>query len=206
MRPIQRRSLCFGALIALMVTACVPAVEVTSSWKDPSYQGYPNKILVIGVAKQPAIRRLFEDEFVRRLTTLGMEGVASYTVIPDAQQDDQEAIAAKIKELGADTVLISRVTDKKTVTTYVPGTVYNPPGYYGTWHGYYQQSYQTTYTPGYTAEDQYAMVETNLYDAGNDKLIWSASSEVSMQHSTNKLLKSFVDAMVRAMADKELLR
>lgn len=206
MSPIQRRSLCFGALIALMVTACVPAVEVTSSWKDPSYRGYPNKILIIGVAKNPAMRRLFEDEFARRLTGLGMEGVASYTVIPDAQQDNQEAIAAKLKELGADTVLITRVTDRKTVTTYVPGTVYNPPAYYGTWNGYYRQSYQTVYTPGQTVEDQYAMVETNLYDAVSDELIWSASSEVSMQHSTDKLLKSFVDAMVRAMADERLLR
>jgi hypothetical protein len=206
MRPIQRRSLCFGALIAMLVTACVPAVEVTSSWKDPSYRGYPNKILVIGVAKKPTMRRMFEDEFVRQLTGLGMEAVASYTVIPDAQQDNQEAIAAKLKELSADTVLITRVTDKKTVTTYVPGTVYNPPAYYGTWNGYYRQSYQTVYTPGQTIEDQYAMVETNLYDAVTDELIWSASSEVSMQHSADKLITSFVNAMVGAMADKKLLR
>jgi len=206
MRPIRRRSLCVGTLLALLVTACVPAVEVTSSWKDPSYQGYPKKILVIGIAKNPAYRRIFEDEFVRRLTALGMEAVASYTVIPDAQQDDQGAIAAKMHELGADTVLISRVTDRKTVTTYVPGTVYNPPAYYGTWHGYYRQSYQTAYAPGYMAEDQYAIVETNLYDAGNDTLIWSASSEVSMRRATDKLLESFVDVMVKTMADHKLLK
>jgi hypothetical protein len=206
MRLIQQRSLCSSALIALLVTACVPAVELTSSWKDSSYRGYPKKILVIGVAKQPAIRRIFEDEFVRQLNGLGMEAVASYTVIPDAQQENQDAITAKLKELGTDTVLITRVTDKKTVTTYVPGTVYHPPAYYSTWNGYYRQSYQTVYTPGQTIEDQYAMVETNLYDAVSNELIWSASSEVSMQHSTDKLITSYVNAMIRAMADKKLLR
>ncbi len=200
-----RSTLSLGILITLLITACA-TTKITSAWKDQSYQGRPHKIMVIGVAKKPVNKRIFEDEFVRQLKSRGTDAIASYTVLPDEKQDNQEAIAAKMKELSADAVLITRLTDKKTVTTYVPGTVYNPPPYYDTWRDYYRYGYQAVYTPGYMAEDEYALVETNLYDARTEKLIWSTSSETEIQGSDQNLIISFIGVMVNAMADQKLLR
>jgi hypothetical protein len=162
--------------------------------------------MVIGVAKKPLNKRIFEDEFVRQLKARGANAVASYTVMPDEKQGDHAAIAAKMKEQGADAVLISRLASKKTVHTYVPGSVTYPPSYYGTWRDYYGYGYQAMYTPGYTAEDEYALMETNLYDAGNDKLIWSASSETELRGSDQSQIISYIGVMVNAMADRKLLR
>lgn len=202
---ILRRPLCFGVLIAMLMTACA-MTKITSVWKDPSYQGRPQKIMVIGVAKKPANKRIFEDEFVLQLKSRGTDAVASYTVLPEGKQDDQEAVAVKMKELTADAVLITRLTDKKTVMTYIPGTNYSPPPYYNSWHDYYGYGYQAAYAPGYLAEDEYALMETNLYDARNDKLVWSALSETEIRGSDENLIKSYIGVMVSAMADKKLFR
>jgi len=196
----------FGILIsvAILLAACA-TTQVNSVWKDPSYQARPARVMVIGVAKKPLKRRLFEDEFVAQLKARGTEAIASYTVLADKKQDDQAEISAKVKELAADTVLITRLVSKKTVQTFVPGTVYYPPPYYGTWPDYYGHGYRYMYSPGYIAEDEYAIFETNLYETRNDKLIWAASSETVMGEKDQDLIKSYVGIMVNTMAGHGLL-
>ena len=192
------------ALAAMLLSACA-TTQLTSVWKDPAYQARPARIMVIGVAKNPLNRRLFEDEFVAQLNARGTEAIASYTVLSDRQQNDQGAIAAKVAELGADTVLITRLVSKKTVQVYVPGTVYYPPPYYDTWPNYYGYGYHYMYTPGYIAEDEYAIIETSLYQARNDRLIWAASSETRMSGSNQNLIRSYIGIMVDTMAENGLL-
>jgi len=190
--------------IPLMVASCV-STQLTSVWKDPSYQTRPAKIMVVGVARNPINRRLFEDEFVRQLKSRGTDAIASYTVIPDKQQGDQEAIAKKVNELGADTVLITRLISKKIVQVYVPGTAYYPPPYYGRWPDYYGYGYRYMYTPGYIAQDEYAVIETNLYEAKSDKLIWAASSETGIGDNNQNLIQSYISVMVNNMIGLGLL-
>jgi len=45
-----------------------------------------------------------------------------------------------------------------------------------------------------------------LYDAANDKPIWSASSEKEIRGSDQKQIISSIGVMVNAMADQRLLR
>ncbi len=194
----------FLALIAVLVAACATP-QPDTVWKDPAYQERPGKIMVIGVAKSPVNRRIFEDEFVRQLNAHGTEAIASYTVIPDRQQDDQAAIAAKVAQLGADTVLITRMVSKRTMQIYVPGTTYYPPAHYGKWPDYYGHGYRAVHTPGYISEEEFAVIETNLYEAGNDNLVWAASSETGMQGPDQDRIKSYIGIMVSAMAAQGLL-
>jgi len=205
MRHALRISTSMGMLIAVLTTACA-TTKITAAWKDPSYQGHPRKIMVIGVAQKPLNKRVMEDEFVRQLKARGANAVASYTVMPDEKQSDHTVIDAKLKEQGADAVLISRLASKKTVHTYVQGSVTYPPSYYNNWRDYYGYGSQSVYTPGYTAEEEYALMETNLYDAGSDKLIWSAASETEIRGSDQNQIKSYIGVMVNAMADQKLVR
>jgi hypothetical protein len=196
----------FGLLIfvAMLVTACA-STQLTSVWKDPSYQTRPAKIMVVGVAKNPLNRRLFEDEFVQQLKSRGTDAIASYTVIPDEKQGDQAAIAKKVEELGADTVLITRLVSKKIVQVYVPGTPYFPPPFYNTWPDYYGYGYRYMYEPGYIAEDEYAVIETNLYEAKSNKLVWAASSETGINDSDQNIIQGYVGVMVKTMIGLGLL-
>lgn len=212
-RPLQYISGLL-ALIALLVTACA-ATRPSAVWKDPQYHEYPRKMMVIGVSKKPVNRRIFEDEFTRQLEAHGVGAIESYTVLPDELQKDHAAIAAKVAQQGADTVLITRLVSKKTVQIYVPGTVFYPPPYYplhnypppfyGTWPDYYGYGYQAMYTPGYMADEEFAVIETNLYSAANNKLIWAASTEIGTSGSNQERIKSYIGIMIRAMIEQDLL-
>jgi hypothetical protein len=190
--------------IAMLVTACA-STQLNSVWKDPSYQTRPAKIMVVGVAKNPLNRRIFEDAFVRQLKSQGTDAIASYTVVSDEQQGDQDAIAKKVAELGADTVLVTRTVSKKIVQVYVPGTPYYPPPFYGTWPDYYGYGYRHMYTPGYIASGEYAVIETNLYEAKSDKLIWAASSETGISDFDQNLIEGYIGLMVKNMIGLGLL-
>ena len=195
----------FFLIIAALITGCATTTELKAVWKDPAYAGHPNKIMVIGVSKNAVRRRIFEDEFVKQIKAAGSDAIASYTVLPDAKQDDQALIAEMMKKQGADTVLITRLVNKKTVQVYVPGTVYYPPPYHGTWRDYYGYGYHAIYTPGYMAEDEYALMETNLYDAAKDNLIWASSSQTEMRGSDQSVINSYIGVIVKTMAEQNLL-
>lgn len=198
------RSPVLSILLCMALAACA-TTQLKAAWKDPAYRDRPHKVMVISVAKKPLNRRVFEDEFVRQLGAHGVQGIASYTVLSDRQQDNRAAIADRVAELGADTVLVTRLVARKSVQVYVPGTNFLPPPYYTNWQDYYLYGYQNLNRPGYFAEDEYAVMETNLYQAHNNKLVWAASSETATIGSDQKLIRGYVAAMVNSLVEHGLL-
>lgn len=199
------------ALLALaaLVTGCA-TTEVTSTWKDPSYQGRPKKILVYTVLKNQLRRRVFEDEFVGHFKYRGIDAVPGYAVFPGEELVKKEALEEKLKSMGFDTLLLTQVTGTKKEQVQVPGTVNyqpmpgpmyypNPAPYYRSWPGYYNAGYSATYTPSYTVEDFYVMTETSLYDAASQKLIWSAAGVTKVGDKDQKLIKDYVATIMDAM-------
>jgi hypothetical protein len=162
--------------------------------------------MVVAITKKTVNKRIIEDEFVRQFKSWGTDAVAGYSVMPDEKQADHGLIAAKMKEYGADVVLFSRLMSKKTVRVLVPGHYDTVPTFYSNWRDYYAYGSQVVYTPGYTSEEELAVMETNLYNAGNDKLIWSATSETELLGTNQNQIKSYIRVMVNSMADNKLLR
>lgn len=207
MRQFLRNAFGFLAPVFLLLLTACASMELQPSliWKDPSYQTVPKKIMVIGVARQAVNRRVFEDEFVQQLRDHGADAIASYTVLPDELQNDRKAIADKVAELGADAVLITRRVSQKTVQTYIPGTVYYPPPHYGSWQDYYGYGYDAMYTPGYVAEQELAVVESNLYDAASDKLVWASTTEIGKLGSDRDIIKRYIGVVMKAMLAQGLI-
>jgi hypothetical protein len=197
--PMYRYVFASFVLTVLLLPSCA-TTKLTSLWRDEAYQDHPRKILVIGILKTPGNRRIFEDEMVKQLKARGTDAVAAYTVLPDGADTSKETLTAKMNELGADAVLISRPVDKKSVTTYVPGTMRaGYPGYAGGWHGYY------AYSPGYVVQDEYAVAETNLYDLKTDKLIWTAVSETWINDKNESLIRSFAKVIADNLAGQKVI-
>ncbi len=162
---------------------------------------------LIGVAKTPIIKKIVEDEFVRQFKSRGVDAVASYTLLLAEQLNDHDAvIAAKLKNQGADAVLISRFVSQRNVQYFAPEKIEYPPPYYANCWDYYETCAQSLYSPSYKAEDEYAVMETNLYDARNDKLIWAVASETVMLGSDQEQIKSYISAMVKGMVEQKLLK
>lgn len=192
-------------MTGLLLTSC-STTQIKSVWKDPSYFGIPLKVMVVAVAKEPITRRIFEDEFVLQLKAKGTEAIASYTVLTDKNQDDQEAIAKMVTKTGADSLLISRMVSKRNVRVYYPATVTHRPHHYGKWPDYYMHGYDTINKPGYSTKYEYALMETNLYDASNNNLVWAATTETGVNNLNQTSIKPYIASILNIMLDDGILK
>ena len=127
-------------------------------------------------------------------------------MITDEELRDEQILDDKVNASGSDTILMTRLIDIRKDTQYIPPDyVYAPPSYYyGGWHGYYNRAYMVS--PGYTVEYETAVLETNLYDLKNDKLIWSARSDAPTDGNIGKHIKDFARSMINQLAEAKLIK
>jgi hypothetical protein len=109
----------------LFIFLACTSTKFTDIWKDETYHERPEKILVLSTFQDPSIRRLFQDETVKALKDHKVDAVAKYFGFPpDKIVSDMNAIAALAKEVGADTVLITRPAGTKREATDPSGHSY----------------------------------------------------------------------------------
>ena len=194
-------------IAALVLTSCA-STTLTSVWKDEAYRsGSIKKVLIITLSERPAVRRFFEDEFKRQMAPLGIESISSYTVVPYEKLSDKEFLAAQARDLQVDAVLITRLVDKKTVQSYFPPetTYMGPTGYPTGWSAYCYNCYQSITRPGYTVENEIVSLETNVFEARTDKLIWSALSDSFVESDKDDYIKSFISVIIKRLSDDKIL-
>ena len=208
LQTTQRLGLAALSLVAL--ASCAGTTQLMHSWADPAManRGF-KKIVVVGASPKNATRRLYEDDFVKDLQSRGITGVQSYTIAGEGQID-KDAVAAKLKEMGVDGVIVTRLVDKETVQTYYPPTyssVAAPAPYYGGWYGYYSMGYSYQSSPGYVAEDHVFRIETNLYDLQNDKLAWTGITETTLSSGSapESEIKPFIELLAYNMEKTKVL-
>lgn len=204
MKAVYFRMYLIAAFI-LLLSGCA-TTQIKSVWKDPSYLARPQKVMVIGVFREPIYRRIVEDEFVLQFKLRGVDAIASYTTLPDRSQDDQEAIEKMVKQTGADSVLVTRMVSKRSVRVYYPAEITYRPRYYGKWPEYYRNGYDAITRPGYTTQYDYALMETNLYDVKMDNLVWAATTETGVDRLNQSLIKPYIGNLMKLMADYGLVR
>jgi hypothetical protein len=176
-------------------------------WKDAEYVGRVQSVMVIGVAERMVMRRAFEDELSRQLLEKGATASSSARVLPPNTKIEEQAIKAEIARLNLDAVLVTRLLDVEKTTEYVPGTttmVYSQP-YYRGMYPYYHTVYEEVHTPGYTIENTVVTLETNLYDARRETLIWSAQSETFDPGSAESAIKEVAQVIVESMVARGLI-
>jgi len=203
MRPLAKRFVLF-LLVCFCLSASCATTKMTDTWKDDNYRGTIRKVVVVGIFKEPDTRKIFEDEFADRLRARGVDATASHKIISAAELPDKDVGIGKIRKLGADGILVTRIVDMETVKNYVPGQAYAVPSYYGYYGGYYSYSY--SYRPGYTETEGTAYLETNLYNVGDEKLIWSGRSKTKLSATRYELIQAFVKTMLDGLAEAKLIR
>lgn len=223
MAMILRIPLILVVLCALLASACSttqtpsisssavpPKLPVLSgplkfSWKDAAYRAHPHRILVMGLTHDSLHRRIFEDEFVSQLRALGADAVASYTVLPDEQMDDQAAVTTMSIEQVPDSILLTRFVGKRNLKVYAQAASYRPANY-GRWRDYYRHGYETSATRTNLAKSSNALMESHLYDRRTENLIWAAAYDAENISADSGLIKSYVTLMVKNMLDQGFFR
>jgi hypothetical protein len=190
------------ALAAGLVAAC-GQTKMLKTWKSPELQtGSIRKMLVVGVFNTAGVREAVEGQFVEQLRQERLEAVASHAYLADDELG-REAVVQRVRELAFDGVVLARILDRKTYETYyAPGKeqVDVPVGYYDEWYKEYVESQHQRDAVGYTDASRIdARVETRLFDARTQKLVWTGVSETAIDGRDVRQVQDAVGAILKSM-------
>lgn len=220
-------------LLGLLASACGSVTEIEGSWTSPKYTQQPmSKVVVFVVGAQSFIAEAtVESEVAKGFNQRGVTATAASDMFQPGQYDkdgdgkvDDPAFrskaVAKLQELGFDGVMVITVKDVTKEERYVPGTVTYQPrsyysgGWYDTWNrgygygygGYWNTGYDRVETPGYTATDVNAYLETNVYSLSDDGLAWAAQTNTINPQTLQDAAESYADKIVPAVIKSGVVR
>ena len=207
----------YAVIVAIWfnLSACA-ATKISGSWRDPGFSGRLGQVLVLGVAKQESIRKIFEAAFANGLEAEGVKAVPSFTVLPNVGAS-QEQISAAAEKIGVDTILVTKLvdlqkekqrmtdisTDRSSSARRYP---YSYDGRYSrpsNWYNDYSRSYTTvrSYDVTYKILD----LETNLYDFASGKLIWTTLTRTTTTAALQAQTAEIVEILIRQLLKDGLI-
>jgi len=187
-----------GLMLIALTTSCA-SNRTLNVWKDEGYNQRLRRVLVIAAAKADFMKNHFETSLCDSLAPRGIEAVPSNKVFSQAGEKlDREAIAAKVRELGIESVLITRSVGREDVSRTYPG------GYYAGWYGFYSESFAYVPVPGMAYDAEFFTILTNVYDVESEKLIWSSTTQVKVENSREGAIDPFVSALMKQLESSKL--
>jgi hypothetical protein len=202
---MPRTARCLIVVALALAAAGCATTRLVHQWSNPDVPApHFTKIMVIGISKQPGIRRSFEDAFVVKLRAAGVDAVVGYRFIPEDGPVEEPRLREAVAQAGVDATLMTRLVRVERKTSVDPGYYYYPPivgfgfyrGYATAWLGYYE--------PAAVYQYDVFISETSLYDVAKNQLIWSGTVE-TLPQSIDKDIARYVDAVIEALKNKNLL-
>lgn len=205
-----KKPLLLVTILAILASFAVASPKLELSWKNPTFAGGTFKnILVLALNGKAVNRAEFEDELVAAISRPGGKAAPSYEFMPrpDATPIDMKDLRALVKEQKFDGIVVARLTKRETKTTYVPGEVYTPYPYYGTFYGYYGAVYPVIYSPGYMETEKEAQVEVNFYDTAkpDGELVWTGTTNTFDAGSAMKVIKDLVKIVSKELEKENIV-
>jgi len=184
--------------LAFYLVSCGPSQKITSAWvnKDVDPIKKYTSIFVLGMSQNVAARNIVETDLANAISAKGYKVFKSTEYFaPHFGKEaapTKEDIMAKVTQLGCDAIFTVGLVDKTSETRYVPGMAYSPfMGYGMGFGGYYGFMGPIINDPGYYTTDKTFFMEANVFDAANEKLIWSAQSEAYDPSTISKFSREY---------------
>lgn len=166
---------CFTAI------SCAPSTTLTQRWSDPAYtESAAQSMVILAVSDTERRVKIWEGAFSDALARSTVKVIPGSTIVPAGAAAVEEAtLMQAIKETNADLVALTRLVSVDREETYIPGSTsyYAPASAAYGFYPYYYSSVDVVSTPGYYQTDKIYTLETNIYDVGTEKLIWSGVTE-----------------------------
>ena len=192
----------------ILFTSCSSGTKVIATWKNEQVKMRKiYKILVIGVAKDPWVRKMFEAELKKEFRDYNVEAVSSLEIVSPDEDITKENFDLYFGNEGFDAVLVTQMVaeniQKETVYNYTPS--YGLYGGYG-FYGYYNHSYTYMNSPGYLVETRNVNLETTVFDERSKQMAWSTISESFDVKKASDVIDPVVQLIVEAMDSDGLLK
>jgi hypothetical protein len=204
------------ALLIIFLSACSPSTRITGSWVDPAARQRPindRSVFIASLTRNIEVRTKLESSLAAQAAARNIKAVRSVdTFSPEFYQTlpSKQTLLSKIQGTGVTSILTVTLIKKASQQRYVRGNTQYMPyrsfGWYGGFYNYYNFMYPTMYDPGYYVTDQTYFLESNLYDASTEKLIWSAQSETVNPGSIDAFVKEYPKVLLSQMVKDGLLK
>lgn len=192
------------SILILLFIFCISCsstkTEIIGEWRDDTYQkGNIQKVLLLGIVskEKPLLRRNFENGMTQAFRDAGIDATPSMDIIPYDEAIDSTTFEKHFKDLQLDAVVVSRLVAIDSERDYTAGYLYTIPynSYYG-FYGYYYSGIALANSSGYLSQDVVVVLETNIYETSNKKLIWSGVSETVQPDKASDVINSFSSELV----------
>jgi hypothetical protein len=193
-------ALALAAFTAGALVLSCKSTKIAEVWvpKEEPPQVY-RRLMIVALAPNPGGRAQYENDFADRLADVHVLAIASVNLIPDVKDINRKTVESWLVEYRLDGVIVTRVTDVKRESEYIPPT-YTLGGWYGTW-----RAWGAPTSPGYVVENTTIALETNLFDAETEKLVYSAVTKTFNPSSRQKTVHDVIDALFADMVKRGLL-
>jgi hypothetical protein len=191
-----------------MLSACATTGFV-STWKAPDAQPLQlsgAKVAAVVMIGNEAARRAAEDALAREITAHGAQGVAMYTIQPEARPDNEQAVRAAVEGAGVAGAVVMRPVGKEKEVVATP-VAYSGPMYGGYWGGYYGYGWGSPYAYGGTEirTDTIVSIETLVYSLRQNKLVWAGQSKTTNPTGVDQLVKETSTAVALELQKQGLI-
>jgi len=208
---MKLRPLFLCALAALLCSCAATSVKKT--WKAPECQQPVGKIAVLTIEERDPVRQGFENRFVTQLSKSGNAALVTHNLLSlPAIKEDKRAAADRLRENGADALLIFRlVTIGDSYREIQPGGERYASTITGIetmgWYDYYSVGFMNM-SPTYGSLKQDVYLETALYDLKTEKRLWSGLSKTVIKEFTDRVaeMDPLVAKIVSAMRKDGVIR
>ena len=203
----QKIPLAAIAVLVIASTSLAAKTKFQSVWRSPdaasiSFAG--QKVAALVIDKDDSLRVAGEEALVRELTARGMQGVASYRMVPKEELQSADRARVWFEKAGVQGVVAFRVVNDQRRKTYVPSTWTNT--YYTSLWGYYGYGWGAVYDPGYVRDERIISLETLVFSVPKNALLWAGLSETENPKDGQKVVAEVVKEAVNEMRKQGLLR
>jgi hypothetical protein len=204
---LNRRLLLIAALVVALAGTTIAKTKFRSVWKGPEASGTifaGKKIAALVIDKDESLRISGEEALVRELTARGMQGVASYTIVPREELQNTDRAQGWYEKAGVEGVVAFRVVSDEKRRTFQPSSWSAP--YYGSLWGYYSYSWASVYDPGYVRDDRIVSLETLIFSVPKNALLWAGMSETENPKSGQAVVAEVVKEAAKELKKVGLAR
>jgi len=203
------KTILLGTVLTLSSLMGCSQTSVTGVWKKSDFAGQPfQSIIVVALTGDETNKALWENIMADRLGQNGIAAIPCTKAFPGNNSVTREEIVAYAKGQSIDGMLVTRLVDTRREQVYHPprGVYYGGPyWYYNHFYNYYPYVYDRVYSPGYTSTYTVVLLETNLYHADTQELIWSMSSDTFDPRSINQLVESVSKKVIQGLRKDRLI-
>ena len=194
-------------VVAALGVSVAAKTKFKSVWKSQdaatvSFAG--QKVAALVMDKDDSLRVAGEEALVTELNARGMQGVASYRIVPKEELQSAEKARGWYERSGVKGLVVFRIVSDDKIKTYQPSTWSDP--YYTSLWGYYGYGWGAVYTPGYTRSERFISIETLIYAVEKDGLVWAGLSETENPKSGIKVVEEVAKEAIKEMHKQGLAK